>query len=224
MNRNLLLSRMLRGALAAGALAAAPAGVALADDNRGGRGRDKDKDKDKDKDDRRGAASLAQRRAAMGTIKSIDNGAKSLVVTTKHGDLTITTNADTTFHGPREATATFASLVANQRVLVTGDRPNATTLLAKRIMLLPAQDDRAGRKGANQTVTVGVVSDLAGDRSSLKITPTGGSALTVKITADTSTLLKGTAQLANGVTARVISVKDASGAEVARRIQVPATA
>ena len=140
----------------------------------------------------------------MGTVKSVDTGARSFVLTTTQGDLTITTDGSTTFRGTGNATATFTSLAANQRVLVTIDRPNATTLLARRVLLLPAQGDRRDRKDDQRTVTVGVVSDLAGDRSSFKVTPTGGTALTVKVTADTWTLLKGTAQLANGVTARVI--------------------
>lgn len=81
---------------------------------------------------------------AKGTIKSISG--TSFVLTTKQGDLTVTTSADTNFHGlsrrqAREAREagyqdlaiinTFAGLMDGQRVGVIGERQDDTTLLAK---------------------------------------------------------------------------------------------
>lgn len=168
-----------------------------------------------------GAASLAHRKAAKGTIKSLDTSAKSFVLATKAGDLTVTTNAETKYQAAQDgATFTFSSLRVGLAVQVQGDRPNETTLLAKHIReRAPKKEDETEH---DRTSTVGVVSDLAADRSSFKVTPSGGTALTLKITADTVITERGTAVFANGATVRVVSEKDASGNAVALRIRVPA--
>ncbi|HXI18567.1 MAG TPA: hypothetical protein VNM48_19555, partial [Chloroflexota bacterium] len=70
------------------------------------------------------------------------------VLTTKQGELTVTTSAGTNFHSPSRAVKTgvaaeesevgrekltFATLKVGQRVAVQGERPNNTMLLATRV-------------------------------------------------------------------------------------------
>ena len=84
----------------------------------------------------RGAAALG-RNAAHGTIASISG--TTFVLTTKHGEPTVTTDADTDYHSPgrageaREGHLSVAALKVGQRVAVQGERPNDTMLLAKRV-------------------------------------------------------------------------------------------
>jgi len=166
----------------------------------------------------------------MGTIASIDATKKSFVLSTKHGDLTVMTDEKTVYHAPKDEVATFGTLAKDLRVMVQGDRPNDTTLHAKRVNLLPAKDaddnktDKDDkREAAGRTVTAGTVSGYTTGGTSFTLTPTGGAAVTYQITADTEITTKGTATLMNGATARVISKKD-STATVALKIRVPATA
>jgi hypothetical protein len=69
-----------------------------------------------------------------------------------------------------------------------------------------------------------VVSEYTTGGATFKLTPSGGSAITLKITADTQITIHGTATFANGQTVRVVSAKDSSGADVALRVVVPASA
>ena len=223
MNRSRFLTHVLRGSLAAGALAvtAVPAYAQS--------GKDKGDKSDKAN---HGAASLAKRRGAMGTVKSVSASAnpQSFVLTTKQGDLTVTTNASTEYHVHGVEKAAFSNLAQGQRVVVTGERPNATTLLARRVRVLKAKDakergDKDEKGDAGRTVTVGAASGVsiaANGTGSFSVTPQGGTAVAFVTTADTEYQLKGVSGLANGQTVRVVSTKNASGQNVALRIRVPA--
>jgi hypothetical protein len=227
MNRSRFLSHLLRGGLAAGALAVtaipafAQSGGQGAQGTQGAQGAQGNKPQKGEK----GAKVLAKRRGAMGTVASVNAGAKSFVLTTKQGDLTVTTDSSTVFKAHDVENASFATLAKDQRVVVTGERPNETTLLAKRVMVLKAKEKKEPKErgeDARRTVTTGVVSELAADGTTFKVTPAGGTAVAFKVTAETQKTLVGTATFANGVTARVVSAKDASGNNVALRIRVPA--
>ena len=84
----------------------------------------------------RGAA-FGERDIANGTIKSISG--TTFILTTKQGELTVTTSADTNYHSPRQAKEagyedlTFAVLRVGQRVALQGERQDDTTLFAKRV-------------------------------------------------------------------------------------------
>jgi hypothetical protein len=85
----------------------------------------------------RGAAELGERNAAHGRIKSISG--TTFILTTKQGELTAITSADTSYHSPRQAKETgyegltFADLKVSQRVAVQGERQDDTTLFARRV-------------------------------------------------------------------------------------------
>jgi len=236
MNRNALLSHLLRGTLVAGALATSlTTGVAFAQRGQGqGQGQGNDHRAaaaaGHGKPAHPGAASLAHRHGAKGTIASIDASKKSFVLSTKHGDLTVTTDEKTVYHAPKDEAVTFAMLAKDLRVMVQGERPSETALLAQRVNLLPAKDaddnktDKDDkREAAGRTVTTGAVSGSTTGGSTFTLTPTGGAAVTYQITADTEITTKGTATFKDGATARVISKKDGT-ANVALKIRVPATA
>ena len=84
----------------------------------------------------RGAA-FGERDVANGTIKSISG--TTFILTTKQGELSVTTSAVTNYHSPRQAKEagyedlTFVALRVGQRVAVQGERQDDTTLLAKRV-------------------------------------------------------------------------------------------
>jgi len=126
MNRTTLLGRLLRGTLVAGAVASSlTAGIALADHG---------------KPANPGAGSLAHRHGASGTIGPVsDTTPPSFVLITKHGDLTITTGPNTTYHARHGAPAT---LTVGLRANVHFERPDATTLLAEGINLRPAKTEK----------------------------------------------------------------------------------
>jgi hypothetical protein len=217
MNRNQLFGHLVRSGLAAGALASplvfGAKGVAFAQNNDKDEKR-KDRRRGPNSDKREDNNSLAGRRAVVGTVKSIDGNAKSFVLTTNQGDLTITTNGDTKYTEPGNKDAAFADIKVNERVAASGERPNATTLLAKRVHLM---------RNTKRTTTTGTITEIAGDLTSFKLTPTGTStSMTFKIVAQTEIVIHGTAPYATGQTARVVSVKDSSGAEEARRVRIPA--
>jgi uncharacterized protein DUF5666 len=85
----------------------------------------------------RGAAELGESNAAHGTIQSISG--TTFILTTKQGELIVTTSVDTNYHSPRQAKEagyedlTFATLRVGQRVAVQGERQDDTTLFAKRV-------------------------------------------------------------------------------------------
>ncbi len=222
---------ILRGALAAGVLATTlTATVAQADQGPGrgqGNGKGSTIAAERGKPEMPGSASLKGRHAAGGTIRSLDAAKQSFVLTTKHGDLTVATDINTEFKARGEETVTFAKLVKDQRVTVQGSRPNETTLLAKRVIVRSAKDEPAkadkDAKGeaAGRTAITGVISEYVAGKS-FKVTPSGGAAVPLTITDKTKTTQKGTAMFGNGQTARVVSTKDASGANVALKIRVPA--
>jgi len=159
MNRNALLGHLLRSTLLAGAAAATlTTGVAFAEQ---GTSHGKSQSSahraaaattalaQHGKPDRQGHASLAHRHGAHGTIASVTG--TSFVLTTKHGNLTITTDTNTTYHAREGATATFATLAPGLRVNVHGDRPSPTTLLAEGINLRPAKAEKAAKAADAKT-------------------------------------------------------------------------
>jgi hypothetical protein len=84
-----------------------------------------------------GGSALGERNVAHGTIKAISG--TTFILTTKQGELTVTTSADTNYHSPRQAKEAgyedlpFAALRVGQRVAVQGERQDDTTLFAKRV-------------------------------------------------------------------------------------------
>ena len=195
---------------------------------------------------------LAQRvrgSIGQGTVKSLDANARTFVVTTPRGDVTVSTDASTTYHQGREQSLSFASLQVGQRVVVQTDRPDkparparsagtptpgatptvaptatpsSSTLLARRIIILPEPKPRQQR-----TVTVGAVSNVsiaANGTGSFTVTPTGAAAVNFVADANTVYALKGVSAFANGQTARVVSVKNDAGANLAQQVRVPAGA
>ena len=223
MNRSQFLRRAFGGAIAAGVVAvtAVPAFA----------------QSDKADKANRGAAAQAKRRAVQGELTAVSGTAPTLklTLTTKRGEsVVVSTNADTEFRGKDHEDLTLASLTDKSklglRVIAQGER-SGSDIVAKHLIVRPAKEQgdaaakdkkKQDRQEAGRTTTVGVVSELAADGSSFKLTPTGGSAVTFKVTADTEKTLTGTATFANGVTARVVSTKDAAGNSVALRIRVPA--
>ena len=186
---------------------------------------------------------LAQRvrvRAGLGEIKSIDANAKTFVLTTRQGDVTVTTDNSTTYHQGRD-TLSFNDLKVGQRAVVQVNRPAAsgtpsptatpgatptpgqTRVLARRVMILPERKERRRR-----TVTVGSTSNVniaangTGSFSVTPVTPAGASAVSFVVDADTVYTLKGVSAFANGQRARVVSVKNDAGQNVARQVRVPA--
>ena len=182
-------------------------------------------------------SALAKRHGAEGTVKSVDADKKSFVLTTKQGDLTVTTNADTKYRAPHEEHPTFASIKKDQRVAVQGERPNDTTLLASHVNILPTKEELEQRREelkkkrdeehAKRMVTVGTTSNVstgADGKGGFSVTPEGGSAVTFVVNADTVYTLRGVSALANGQRARVVSTKNDAGQNVARTVHVPAPA
>ena len=226
MKRQNLLG-LFAGALAAG-LAAAPA---FAEDK-------PDKTEKAEKKPENLLAALAKRHAAQGTIKSLAADKKSFVLTTKQGDLTVTVTAETKYHAPKQESVTFDSLKKDQHVIAQGERPNATTLAAARINLLPTKEelkerlekrkDEVEKQRAARLVTTGVLSSVsiaADGKGAFTVTPQGGSGVNVITNADTVYTFKGIASgLASGQLARVVSVKNDAGQNVARQVHVPARA
>jgi hypothetical protein len=236
MKRQSLLG-LLAGTVAAG-LAAAPT---FADDQRPAAAKAAEKLAGKagaqaEKKTENLLAALAKRRAAEGTIESIDAGKKSLVIANNQGKLTVTTDDKTKVHLAGKENAAFGDLKVGQRVLAQGERPNDTTLAAARIAVLPTKEqieeqrkkrkEEAEKRRAARTVTTGTLSNvsIASDgKGSFTITPQGGSAVNVVTGADTVYTFKGIASgLANGQRATVVSVKNDAGQNVARQVHVPA--
>ena len=237
MNRNNFLSGLLRTTLAAGALAVSAAPV-FADDDKDGK-KEKGEKNEKKVIANKAANAAQKRRAANGTIKSVGgagsaaggagSAAGSFVLTIKQGDkqmdLIVTTDAQTTYRVPEVQNATLAALKADMRVVVTGERPNDTTLLARRVQVLKAKKDDKNEK-KDRLVTTGVASGVS--NTALTVTPAapaGSAAVTFVLNAETEYSLTGVIGLANGQTVRVASRKDAAGsANVARQVRVPAKA
>lgn len=178
---------------------------------------------------------LAKRHGAEGTVKSVDADKKSFVLTTKQGDVTVTTNADTKYHAPKHKDASFASVKKDQRVAVQGERPNDATLLAAHVNILPTKEELEAQReelkkkreeaADKRLVTTGVISNLSigtDGKGGFSVTPQGGSAVAFVVNGDTIYTLKGVPALANGQTARVVSTKNDAGQNVARSVQVPA--
>ena len=193
---------------------------------------------------------LAQRvkaRAGQGEIKSIDTGAKTFVLTTRQGDVTVTTDSNTSYHQGRNTLA-FGDLKVGQRVVVQVNKPDKpaatstpsatatpgatatatatavpTRILARRVVILPERTERPQR-----TVTVGSVTNLnvaangTGSFTLNPVTPAGAPAVSFVVDADTVYTLKGVTAFANGQRARVVSVKNDAGQNVARQVRVPA--
>lgn len=229
MKHNYLFNRAIRGTIVVGALATAlSASIAFADESNPGRGRGNRADAVASA---RGAASLAHRHAVKGTIKSVDGDKKSFVLTTRFGDLTVTTDEDTKYHAPGDESVAFAQLATDMTVIAQGERPNDTTLLAHRILVKPAKAERErGAEREDRTVTIGALSDITKDGSGVvtgfKVTPTGGTAVTFKVDAETEYTLKGIDEFsdASGKTIRVVSTKNSAGENVVLKVRVPATA
>jgi|GEM_PF-6922600 len=230
MNRNNFLSGLLRTTLAAGALAVSAAPV-FADDDKNLKKEEGEK-KEKKEISSNAANAAQKRRAANGSIKSVGgsgSAAGSFVLTIKQGDklvdLTVTTDAKTTYRVPDVQNATLAALKADMRVVVTGERPNDTTLLARRVQVLKAKKDDKDEK-KDRLVISGVASGVS--NTALTVTPAapaGSAAVTFVLNAETEYSLTGVIGLANGQIVRVASRKDAAGsANVARQVRVPAKA
>ena len=190
---------------------------------------------------------LAQRvktRAGQGEIKSIDAGAKTFVLTSRQGDVTVTTDTNTTYHQGRAQSLAFGDLKVGQRVVVQVDKPEKpaaagtpsatvtpgatatavpTRILARRIVILPEPKARQQR-----TVTVGSTSNVTiaangtGSFSVTPVTPAGAPAVSFVVDADTVYTLKGVSAFANGQRARVVSVKNDAGQNLAKQVRVPA--
>jgi hypothetical protein len=71
-------------------------------------------------------------REVVGTVASTDSGAKSFVVTTSSGSVTVKTDASTTFKLRGQA-VTFSSLAAGERVEVNGTLQSDGSVLAKKV-------------------------------------------------------------------------------------------
>jgi hypothetical protein len=71
-------------------------------------------------------------REVVGTVASTDSGAKSFVVTTSSGSVTVKTDASTTFKLRGQA-VTFSSLAAGERVEVNGTLQADGSVLAKKV-------------------------------------------------------------------------------------------
>jgi hypothetical protein len=190
---------------------------------------------------------LAQRvkeRVGQGEIKSIDAGAKTFVLTSRQGDVTVTTDANTTYHQGRAQNLGFGDLKVGQRVVVQVDKPDKpaatgtpsatvtpgatatavpTRILARRIVILPEPKPRQQR-----TVTVGSTSNVSiaangtGSFSVTPVTPAGAPAVSFVVDADTVYTLKGVSAFANGQRVRVVSVKNDAGQNLAKQVRVPA--
>lgn len=225
--------------LAGGAAATIVAVPAFAEDGKEGKERAELAAKDsRSENAKQKLEELAQRikaRVGQGTVKSVDTVAKSFVLTTKQGDVTVTTDSSTTYHQGRSQTLTIDDVKVGSHVVVQADRPAAgatatpaptpaaATLLARRIVILPEKKERPQR-----TVTVGTTGSVSvaangtGSFTLTPVTPAGASAVTFSVDADTVYTLKGTPAFANGQRARVVSIKNDAGQNLARQIQVPA--
>lgn len=232
MNRNRFFAQIVKGGLAAGALAVSATPVFAGDKEKPERVRDAARLKEALEERKPGLAALAKRRAAHGTIKSISG--TSFVLETAAGDLTVTTDAQTTYRLPETQNETFASLATGMRVLVVGERPSETTMLARRVQGIPAglrkrddEDDDEREKKRNRAVVNGAVSELsavAGGTRTFKVTPSGadaGAPVTITQNEKTVTSLVGFAALANGANVKVAYAKDGDR-NIARRIHVKA--
>jgi hypothetical protein len=156
------------------------------------------------------------------------------VLTTRGGDVTVTTDNNTTYHQGRN-TLGFNDLKVGQRVVVQVSVPAAsgssaptptpgpTRVLARRVIVQPDRPVRPQR-----TVTVGSTSNVniaangTGSFSVTPVTPAGAAAVSFVVDADTVYILKGVIAFANGQRARVVSVKNDAGQNVARQVRVPA--
>jgi len=147
------------------------------------------------------ASSQAQRQrpAAQGMVKSVDETAKTFVVTMRRGaearDVTVKTDASTTFTngiGPNAAAGTFSDVKAGKFVRVMGDGTPETGVTAKTIAI----SDRAPVRA-----TVGIVKsvDAAGHSFVLTLRRGGqGRDVTVKWTDQTKVMLGRGAQAQAG--------------------------
>jgi hypothetical protein len=169
----------------------------------------------------------AKLRAIQGTVESVTGA--TFVVATKQGNVTVTTNADTTYHGPGRDRASLASVVKGAHIVAQADRaaanatPTPATLLARRIVILPARKERPQRMVTVGSVTnLTIASDGKGSFTLNPVTPAGSPAVTFVVDADTVYTLKGIIAFANGQRARVVSVKNDGGQNVARQVRVPA--
>jgi len=148
------------------------------------------------------ASSQAQRQrpAAQGMVKSVDETAKTFVVTTtRRGaearDVTVKTDASTTFtngFGPNAAAGTFSDVKVGKYVRVAGDGTPETGVTAKTIAI----SDRAPARG-----TVGVVKSVDAAGHSFVLTLRRGGQerdVTVKWTDQTKVMLGRGAQAQAG--------------------------
>ncbi|HEV2126442.1 MAG TPA: hypothetical protein VGW38_27095, partial [Chloroflexota bacterium] len=195
MKRNYLVSRAIRGTIVVGALATAlSASIAFADQDNPGKGR---ANRANAVASARSDASLAHRHAVKGVVKdgSINTGNKTFTIVTKWGDLKVTTNNETKFHTRGEESFGFGDLKKDMVVMVQGERPADDTILARNIIAHLAKPKRERDvQRQDRTVTTGLVSEIKLDNgvvTGFNVTPSGGTAVTFKVNAETEYTLKG---------------------------------
>ena len=236
MQTNRSFTQLFRAALAAGALAttiAGATGVAYAED--GGHGHDAKSAPAAQgaqaaaKHGKHGEASLARRHGVAGVLTAVDTTANTLTVTTKQGTVTISVTKDTLVRGEDDTTLTLndvktllagAGTTKRVRVEANGEPGTATngqvTFTANRVHVTVknAEEEKDEHRDVTR-VTGKVTVDLA--VGTITVTPTTGSAVTLKIGPNTEVDLRGETTLSSG---QIVTATFKTGTDVALRVKL----
>ena len=121
---------------------------------------------------------------AEGTIKSINAGQSSFVLTPEHGaDVTVVVNGQTIFE---EGVKNFASLAVGQHIEVKGTRQADGSLLAAKIEGQNVNDDANDDQNANEREMRGTVSSVNAAGSTFVVKLSDGSTTTVHVSSATA--------------------------------------
>ncbi len=82
----------------------------------------------------------ANRQGLFGTVKSKTD--TSIVVTTAKEDVTLTVDANTLYWNPPQKNATLADVTVGARIAVLAEKQTDGSLLAKRVLIIPAKPTR----------------------------------------------------------------------------------
>lgn len=161
-----------------------------------GKGFDSESDAGKDVNPESESAKGGKRHGIFGTIKAI--ASPTFTVTTKQGDVVVTTTVATKFRIPTRKNVTFADLATGDRVSVNGT-PSGGGLIAKQVAITPGKPTIQHR--------VGIVSAYTAN-SSITITDVRGGQETFALTKDTVIRGPNGTTIANGDRVTVVSRRD----------------